>query len=262
MSRPSPLIQRSFPQPGIALLALNRPEARNALNLALLNELNREIEELSNDETIRVLVLHGAGDVFCAGLDLKEAQQEELAEESGQAVASALEKLYNSPLVTIAAVHGAAIAGGGGLMAACDLIVAAEGTQIGFPETRRGLVAAIILALLHRQIPDHHLRELLFVGNLISAERAERIGLVNRVVALQNVVEEALEMAAKVLQGAPDATVLSKQLLNKVTGEPLSSEIEYNLKQHMHARHGEEALEGIRAFTEKREPRWKAKRTV
>lgn len=262
MSHNDPLTLLSFPQTSIALLTLNRPQARNALNLELLQELITSVEELSANPKVRVLVLHGAGEVFCAGLDLKEAQDESLAEKSGKAVANALQVLYGSPLVTIAAVHGAAIAGGGGIMAACDMVIAAEDAKIGFPETRRGLVAALLLALLQRQIADRHLRELLFTGELISSERAERIGLVNRVVSMHNVLEEALELAAQVLKGAPNATVISKELLNAATGEPISKALDNALSLHMYARHSQEALEGIYAFSDKREPNWPSARTL
>ncbi len=251
-----PLVNISEPKPGITLVELNRPQQRNALNLAMLIELQDIVNSLSHKSGQRVLILHGSGPIFCAGLDLKEATEADKVHDSAKQVAEALKALYTSPLITIAAVHGAAIAGGGGIMAACDMVVAAEGTKIGFPETRRGLVAALIMTLLNRQLADRHVRELLFAGELVSAERAHQMGLVNHVVSPHLLIEDSLALAQSVLEGAPNATVLSKQLLDELAPSNLVDDIDKALAFHLQAREGDEAAEGILAFTEKRPPNW------
>ena len=137
---------------GITLITLNRPEKRNALNIALMSCLCDAIDAAVNDSTQRVVVIKGEGDVFCAGLDLSEAQDPEKTEQSTYSVARMLTTIQKCPCATIAAVHGAVFAGGAGLMAACDFVVAEEMTLFGFPETRRGLIPAQVMALLMRQL--------------------------------------------------------------------------------------------------------------
>src|SRR3954453_14816916 len=165
------------------ILTLNRPERRNALSLELMSELCRAIDGANADPTRRAIILRGAGEGFCAGLDLKEAQARGSHESSAKSVATMLKTLHQSNLVTIAAVHGHAMAGGAGLMAACDLALVASGTKIGYPEVGRGLVPALLSTLLRHQVGDRRLRELFLTAEPITAERAYELGLVNRVVS-------------------------------------------------------------------------------
>src|SRR5207247_2140883 len=124
--------------------------------------------------------------------------------------------VYQVPQVTIAAVQGAAIAGGAGLMSACDLVVASQEARIGYPEVRRGLVAALVMTLLHRQVHERDARELLLLGELISAERALRMGLISRVVPSEHLMEEALSLARTALQGGPQSIAQSKKVLDEL----------------------------------------------
>src|SRR5262252_10056792 len=136
---PVVLVETQSPQ--ITVITLNRPERRNALTLELLTELCAAINVASQQPEQRVLILRGAGAAFCTGLDLKEAADSTKAHATAEMVASTLITISQTRLITIAAVHGAAVAGGAGIMSACDLVVAAERTKIGYPEVRRGLVA-------------------------------------------------------------------------------------------------------------------------
>src|SRR6266446_2382662 len=194
---PVVFIEKQTPQ--ITVLTLNRPERRNALTIELLTELTAEIEAASADEQQRVLILRGAGAAFCTGLDLKEAADPKKAHATAEMVAKTLITLSQTRLITIAAVHGAAVAGGAGIMSACDFVVAAERTKIGYPEVRRGLVAGLVMTFLRRQVGERDIRELVFSGELIDAARAKEIGLVNRVVASDDVMSEAEKFAAAVL---------------------------------------------------------------
>src|SRR5213594_4815595 len=197
------LIEKQSPQ--ITVVTLNRPERRNALTLELLTQLCAAIKVASDEPQTRVVILRGAGAAFCTGLDLKEAADQTKAHATAEMVANTLIAISQTHLVTIAAVHGAAVAGGAGIMSACDFVVAAQGTRIGYPEARRGLVAGLVMTFLRRQVGERHMRELLLGSELIDADRAREIGLINRVVAADELMNEAQEFAKSVLQGAPGA---------------------------------------------------------
>jgi methylglutaconyl-CoA hydratase len=240
----------------LTVLTLNRPERRNALTIQLLNELIAAIKVSSDETRERVLILRGAGPVFCAGLDLKEAADQKKAHMSGELVARTLITLSQANLVTIAAVHGAAVAGGAGLMSACDFVVAAEGTRIGYPEVRRGLVAGLVMTFLRRQLGERDIRELLLGSELIDAERAREIGLINRVVPADKLMDKAEIFANRVLQGAPEALLQTKRLIEKLWSSSVKEDVDLALNYHMEARESAEAREGIAAFNEKRKPNW------
>jgi methylglutaconyl-CoA hydratase len=251
---PVVLVEKKTPQ--ITILTLNRPERRNALSIQLLTELIASIKLASDETRERILILRGAGAAFCTGLDLKEAQDRTKAHATADLVAHLLGALSDARCVTIAAVHGAAVAGGAGIMSACDYVVAAEGTRIGYPETRRGLVAGLVMTFLRRQLRERDIRELLLGGELIDAKRALEMGLLNRVVSGDQVMDEALKFAQSVLQGAPNAVVQTKRIIEELWGTSVKQDLELALKHHMQARASTEAREGIGAFNEKRKPNW------
>jgi len=251
---PAILIEKRTPQ--ITVLTLNRPERRNALTIELLTELMSALQVASEEPHVRILILQGAGAAFCTGLDLKEAADQAKAHATAEAVANTLITISETRLVTIAAVHGAAVAGGAGIMSACDFVVAAQRTKIGYPEVRRGLVAGLVMTFLRRQIGERNMRELLLGSELIGAERAREIGLVNRVVAQDNLMSEALNFAESVLQGAPGAATQTKRLIDELWWRSLKQDVDLALKYHMEARESAEAREGIAAFNEKRKPKW------
>ncbi len=248
------LIEKQSPQ--ITVVTLNRPERRNSLTIELLNELVASIKVASDQADERVLILRGAGAAFCTGLDLKEAADRKKAHMTAELVAKALTTLAETRLVTIAAVHGAAVAGGAGIMSACDFVVAAEKTKIGYPEVRRGLVAGLVMTFLRRQAGERNMRELVLGGELIDAERARGIGLVNRVVAPDQLMIEAQKFADSVLQGAPNAIVQTKRLIEELWSTSVKEDVDLALKHHMRARESAEAREGIAAFNERRKPNW------
>jgi methylglutaconyl-CoA hydratase len=242
--------------PHITILTLNRPERRNALTIELLTELTAAIDGAAKDEQQRILILRGAGKAFCTGLDLVEAADGKNAHETAEMVAKTLIAVSQTRLITIAAVHGAAVAGGAGIMSACDFVVAASKTKIGYPEVRRGLVAGLVLTFLRRQLRERDIRELLFGSELIDAERAHQIGLVNSVVAADQVMDEAQKFAQSVLQGAPGAIAQTKKLIEELWSSSVKEDVDLALKYHMQARESVEAREGIAAFNEKRSPNW------
>jgi Enoyl-CoA hydratase/carnithine racemase len=251
---PVVVVEKQTPQ--ITLLTLNRPEQRNAISIELLIGLADAISAVENDPAQRILMLRGAGAVFCAGLDLKEARDLSRAKQSAELVGQCLVALSETRLVTLALVHGAAIAGGAGLMSACDFVVATQGSKIGYPEVRRGLVAGLVMTFLRRQLRERDIRELLLTSELIDAERARQIGLVNRVVPEKDLMTEARKIADAVLQGAPGALTNSKRLLAELWPTSVRDDVTRALRDHMQARESGEAKEGIAAFAEKRQPNW------
>ena len=251
---PVVLIEKQSPQ--ITVITLNRPERRNALTVELLTELCAAIKVASDEPQTRVVILRGASVAFCTGLDLKEAADQTKAHATAEMVANTLIAISQTHLVTIAAVHGAAVAGGAGIMSACDFVVAAERTKIGYPEVRRGLVAGLVMTFLRRQVGERNMRELLLGSELIEVERAKAIGLVNRVVARNDLMTEALKFAESVAQGAPGAVAQTKRLIDELWWRSVKDDVDLALKYHMEARESSEAREGIAAFNEKRKPKW------
>jgi methylglutaconyl-CoA hydratase len=250
-----PVILIEKQTPYLSVVTLNRPERRNALTIELLTELRAIIQVASDEPRERVLILRGAGAAFCAGMDLKTAIQQD-AHAMAELVAETLVALSQTHLITIAAVHGAAVAGGAGIMSACDFVIAAEGTKIGYPEVRRGLVAGLVMTFLRRQVGERNMRELLLGSELIDAQRAMEMGLVNRVVAQDELMSEAQKFADSVLQGAPGALAQTKRLIEELSGRTVKEDVDLALKYHMQARESSEAHEGIAAFNEKRPPNW------
>jgi methylglutaconyl-CoA hydratase len=251
---PVVLVEKQTPQ--ITVVTLNRPERRNSLTVELMTELVAAIEKVTADASQRVLILRGAGAAFCTGLDLSEAAEMHKAHASAEMVAKTLLTLGQTRLVTIAIVHGAAVAGGAGIMSACDFVIAAERTKIGYPEVRRGLVAGLVMTFLRRQLRERDLRELLLTSELIDASRAQEIGLVNRVVPPNELESTAQTIAGAVLQGAPGAITNTKRLIEELWSSSVAEDVAVALRHHMEARESDEAKEGIAAFLEKRPPKW------
>jgi len=251
-----PLVIQEFESDAIAVVSLNRPEKRNAMNMDVFRELCGLIEATENRPGARVMIVKGMGPVFCSGLDLHEAADSELVQESAKLLASTLRRVWDSSLVTIAAVHGAAIAGGAGLAAACDYVLCEQGTRWAFPEVRRGLVPALIGAVLMKQTNRRLLLDWLLTGRVVSAEELERAGVINWIVPQGQVMAAALKQARSVLAGAPGVQRSTKRLLDELSGQPLARLIDHALADHLASRSSGEAREGVRAYFEKREPDW------
>jgi len=249
------LIKVETLEPGIVSVTLNRPERRNALDIELLDQLCAAIDRLADDQTNRVAILRAAGPVFSAGLDLREAADSSLVEQSAEAVQRALNLLRETPLIMIAAVRGGAFAGGAGLMAACDIAIAATDTKFGFPEGRRGLLPALICGVLKHKIREGDLRDLFLAGEVIDASRAQNIGLVQRVVPIERLLDEALRVARSVAAGGPETIRQTKALLNALYNQNGAAG-SHLIQTHLAARCSDEAREGLAAFIEKREPNW------
>lgn len=238
----------------IVKVVLNRPEKHNALNLELMKALCEKILELEKNGC-QVAIICGAGNNFCTGLDLKQASDEKLVEKMGHQLAQLYTILYQTPLVTIAAVHGHAIAGGGGIAASCDLVLFEAEAKIGFPEVHRGLVAAQVSAVLARQMTMRQVYGLLLTGQLVGSEQAVKMGLGNAVVRIGELQDEALKMAEEILKGGPEALKETKALLRTLSRD-FVADLDLALSVHHKVRFSAEAKEGVAAFLEKRAPAW------
>jgi methylglutaconyl-CoA hydratase len=240
----------------LRIVELNRPEKRNALSTELLASLVEALESSTLEGGIRVMILRGAGPIFCAGLDLQEAQDKTKAARSAELIARSLSLLAGTSAVTIAAVHGSAVAGGAGLMSACDFVLAAEATSIGYPEIHRGLVAGLVMTFLRRQLRERDVRELLLLGEIISASRAKEIGLINEVVPADQLEARSMDLACRLMAGAPEAVARTKRMIGELWHRGVDEDLHWAHEHHLSARGSKEAEEGMRAFFEKRKPTW------
>ncbi|WP_442511573.1 enoyl-CoA hydratase/isomerase family protein [Novipirellula sp. SH528] len=250
------LILTALIESGIQSLTLNRADRRNALSIELLESLCRELDRMENDRKNRVVLLCGAGPVFSAGLDLREAADIDLVDRSAEAVKRTLGKLRSTSLVVIAVVQGGAFAGGAGLMAACDIVIASTDVKIGFPEARRGLLPALVMNVLRHKVREGDLRDLFISGEPIDTVRAQQIGIVQRVVPATELFDSAVALARSVVAGGPDTIRKTKSLINASFSENVPADKPNLIDMHLAARHSDEAREGLAAFNEKRDPKW------
>jgi enoyl-CoA hydratase len=242
----------------VLVITLNRPEARNAINLAVADGIAEALDALDGDAELSAGVLYGAGKGFCAGMDLKAFASGERPWVGDRGFAGIVQRGPEKPLV--AAIEGFAVAGGLEIALACDLIVAAEGARLGIPEVKRSLVAAGgALLRLPRRIPYHVAMELALTGEPIAAERAAEIGLVNRVVPAGGALEAAVGLAQQLSANAPLALVASKRILQEQwdwrSKEAFSRQAEISEPVFR----SEDAREGALAFAEKRDPVWRGR---
>jgi enoyl-CoA hydratase len=239
----------------LLVLTMNRPAVRNAVNRAMAGAIATAIDELDADPELRVGILTGAGGSFCAGLDLKAILDGEERAVEGRGFGGLTEAPSRKPL--IAAVEGYALAGGFEMVLACDLIVAAEGSEMGLPEVKRGLIAGSGgLLRLPGRLPFHLAMEYALTGERLSAAEAYRWGLVNRLVEPGTALEAAKQLAVAIAANAPAAVGVSKQIVAEA-GAAVAAEDwarQHRLVEEIVA--SDDAREGSAAFLEKREPRW------
>ncbi|HEY7930390.1 MAG TPA: enoyl-CoA hydratase-related protein [Steroidobacteraceae bacterium] len=248
---------------GCVTLWLNRPERHNALDAELIAELHHAIDEVASRPTVRVLVLAGRGASFCAGGDLEWMRAQAAAPldqnlQDARQLGFMLRSLANCPKPTVARVHGAAIGGGLGLVAACDLAIASSSAQFGAPETRLGLSPSSIAPYVSAAIGERAARAWFLLGERLQAEEVQRLGLVHEVVAPEG-LEPALQSVLAALRlGAPQAQQHSKWLLGELRALPARSleQIEECARSLASVRAGAEAREGMEAFFARRKPAW------
>ncbi|MFF0051087.1 crotonase/enoyl-CoA hydratase family protein [Streptomyces sp. NPDC005498] len=244
-----------FREDGIAVITINRPGARNALDRAVGVGVAEGLDELGRRDDLRIGIITGAGGTFCSGADLKAMLRGETAMIEGRGLCGLTETPPRKPL--IAAVEGYALAGGCELVLACDLVVAAQDATFGIPEVKRGLVAAAGgLTRLHHRIPHQIAMEFALTGEFFDARRAHDYGLVNRLTAPGAALEGALDLAREIAANGPLAVQASKQIIVESDDWPCEDRWERMRKISDPVFASEDAKEGPRAFAEKRAPKW------
>lgn len=244
----------------VRTITLNRPERRNAMTPQMQEELLAAMQEAAAG-SCRVVVLAGVGEAFCAGLDLSSLQgmnDKSAAEHTADAqrIARLFRTLHELPKPTIAAVHGAAIAGGTGLATICDFTLAVPAAKFGYTEVKIGFVPALVSAYLALQIGDKRARDLLLTGRLFSAEEAYRLGLVNEIVQRDQLAGRTLELAETLKASSPQSMTTTKGLLAAQNKGWLDAATEFAMNANAEARTTHDFREGVAAFLEKRKPVW------
>jgi enoyl-CoA hydratase/carnithine racemase len=259
------LLLVGFPEAGIALVTLNRPEARNCLSLAMIEALAGTVRALSANRDVRAIVLAAAGTVYCAGHDLKELTSHRADPDGGRGFyaetmrrcADLMQAIVACPKPVIAAVQGTATAAGCQLVATCDLAVAAAHAQFCTPGVDIGLFCSTPMVALARNVPRKRAMEMLLLGDMLSAADAAQYGLVNRVVAQQEVLPAALAMARRIAAKSSAAVAIGKEAFYHQIEQPLADAYDYASEVMVRNMMFQDAREGIGAFVEKRAPVWK-----
>jgi methylglutaconyl-CoA hydratase len=244
----------------IATVTFNRPEKRNALSFQMIGEILAALEQIEKSEAL-VAIFAGAGKAFCAGMDLDELKSltgKTHAEnvEDSRRMATLFRRLYDFPKPTIAAVNGAAIAGGTGIATMCDFTLAVSEAKFGYTEVRIGFVPAIVSSILVWQVGHKIARDLLLTGRIFDAEEARWIGLVNEVVSPDNLTVRSRELAGQIIANSPTSVRLTKKLINGFISEAIDRQIEQGINQNAAIRQTSDFREGVTSFLEKRKPRW------
>jgi len=245
----------------IARVILNRPEVHNAFNDVMINELSAVFDNIEKNLDIRVVILTGKGKSFCAGADLnwmrrvKDYSYEDNLKESLE-LADMLYKIYASPKPTIARVNGTAIGGGTGLVAVCDIAIAAERAKFSFSEVKLGLIPACISPYVIKKCGEGKCREFFLTGERLTADKACTAGLINAVVELEGIDTFIDELVSKLVSSGPEAIKSCKELLRKVSEMSINEAKNYTAEIIAQLRISEEGQEGMNAFLEKRKPKW------
>lgn len=246
-------------RPPAAVLTIDRPDKRNALSRALIAELADAFRRAANDPAARCVILTGNGPAFCAGMDLDELRgtlgdDADKVWDDAATLSKLYEFIYDLPKPTIAAVNGAAVAGGAGLVTVCDLALSVPTAKFGYPEVRRGLVAAMVMPHLLRHVGERAARWMLLTGELIDATEAQRIGLVNAVVAADALLDTAHAWAKLLAEGGPKALATTKDLLRRCSRQAVP--VDELARGSAEPRLGEECRGGLAAFFDKKPAPW------
>jgi len=248
---------------GVAEVTLDRPAKRNALTRELIAQLTAAVTGAGNDPATRCLVLAASGPAFCAGMDLDEMQSRAAApnareewDQDARGYRDLLVTILKLDVPTLAIVQGPAIAGGFGIVLACDLVLASTAARFALPEAMRGISPAVVSPLLVYRIGAGAATPVLLTGQTVSAEEAHRLGLCHYLVGPGHVTDKRREVIAAILSGAPGALAMTKRLVRGFDESVLLAQLEAGRKISAEARQTPEAREGLAAFLEKRSPNW------
>ena len=247
----------------IGIITLNRPEKRNAISPAMIDDLLSVLDDAERGPA-RVVILTGAGKAFCAGMDL-EALRELAAQTQEQHVADAermgkmFYRVYSFPKPLIAAVNGAAIAGGTGLATLADFTLAVPEAKFGYTEARIGFLPAVVSVFLLRQVGEKIARELLLTGKIFDAAEAYRLGLVTQLVPQEKLMEAARELAQSLIASSPTSLRLTKRIILRWNEKEIERDLAIAVRESAEIRRTEDFREGLASFLEKRKPQWRGR---
>jgi methylglutaconyl-CoA hydratase len=244
----------------IATITLSRPEKRNAISPQMIEELLAVLDELETGGA-RVVIVTGAGKAFCAGMDLEALSamagySHEQNLEDSRRMARLFRRLYFFPKPLIAAVNGAAIAGGTGIATMCDFTLAVPDAKFGYSEVKIGFMPALVSVFLRRQIGEKRARDLLLTGRIFDAAEAHACGLVSQIIPADILLSRARELATSLLSASPISLVRTKLLLRRCAEVEIDREIELAVQENAAIRATADFKEGLAAFLEKRPPNW------
>ncbi|WP_447642928.1 MULTISPECIES: enoyl-CoA hydratase-related protein [Chitinophagaceae] len=245
----------------IATIWLNRPTVRNAMNGEMIRELTEIFTVLGNRDDIRIIILRGRGTVFCAGADLNWMKDvanysyEQNKNESTQ-LAKCFETIYKNPKPTIAVIHGAAMGGANGLLAACDFAYGVEDALFAFSEVKLGLIPATICPYILKRIGESKSRDLMLTGRRISGITAAKYGLLNESLPIEALKDKINETIQLLLSSGPASITQCKALLTYISDQTINAAIPYTVEMIAQARISQEGQQGMKAFLDKTKPGW------
>jgi methylglutaconyl-CoA hydratase len=247
----------------IATITLNRPDKRNAISAEMIGELQSALDAIESTPT-RIVLLTGAGKAFCAGMDLQmlaaiAKQSPAENQEDSRRIAKLFRRVWSFSRPMIAAVNGAALAGGCGLATLCDFTLAVPEAKFGYTEVRIGFLPALVSVFLTRQIGEKRCRDLLLTGRVIDAAEAKEFGLVSEVVPSGQLLERAMELANDLLAASPSSICRAKRLLVSAESATLDHDLERAILENARIRCTPDFKEGLASFLEKRKPVWQGK---
>jgi len=245
----------------VATITLNRPEKRNAVTATMMADLQTALDAIEKNHAVRVVILTGAGKSFCAGMDLEmlaaiAKQSPTENQEDSRRIAKLLRRIWSFPRPMIAAVNGAAYAGGCGIATLCDFTLAAPEAKFGYTEVKIGFLPGIVSVFLMRQIGEKRCRDLLLTGRILDAQEAKEFGLVTEVVPADHLLDRAHELAADLIAASPSSLTRAKHLLTSYAAPGLDRDLERAIVENARIRCTPDFKEGIASFLEKRKPVW------
>jgi methylglutaconyl-CoA hydratase len=246
----------------VAKITLNRPDKRNAVTTAMIADLQTALDAIEKNHATRVAIVTGAGKAFCAGMDLEmlaaiAKQSPAENQEDSRRIAKMLRRIWSFPRPLIAAVNGAAYAGGCGIATLCDFTLAVPEAKFGYTEVKIGFLPAIVSVFLTRQIGEKRSRDLLLTGRIISAADAKDFGLVTEVVPAERLLDRAHELAGELIAASPNSLTRAKHLLTSAAAPGLDHDLERAILENARIRCTPDFKEGVASFLEKRKPVWR-----
>jgi methylglutaconyl-CoA hydratase len=247
----------------VATITLNRPDKRNAISAGMMAELQTALDEIEKSHA-RVGILTGAGKAFCSGMDLEMlsaiAQQSPAEnQEDSRRLAKLFRRIWSFPRPLIAAVNGAALAGGCGIATLCDFTLAVPEAKFGYTEVKIGFLPALVSVFLIRQIGEKRTRDLLLTGRIIEAAEAKEMGLINEIVASEKLLARSKELADILIAASPASLSRAKRLMTSAAAASVDADLERAILENARIRCTSDFKEGLASFLEKRKPVWQGK---